>query len=310
MQTISKKILSTQGIGLLFASSLLLLTGCSTKHQQVGYVSGYYPSNQSRSSVDRYSIPDPDRVTGSSAMHRATLRSYTVFGKRYHPQIVPIGTVEYGVASWYGPDFHGKKTSSGEIYDMYAPGTAAHKTLPMNTIVKVTHRNTGESVKVRINDRGPFVEGRIIDLSYTAGKAIGLDKTGIAPVTLEVLEYDEHIAQLAGGSEVRVARQEPREEIKPQVIAVAAASVSSSSGSDTAKGNYSIQLGAFRNPDSAKRLKESAKSSSGKQVEIKVVEVGDEKLHRVLINGFDTKEEALRFKQDQGLTSAVVVSAS
>lgn len=304
MRIISKKILSTQAISSLFASSALLLTGCSTKHQQVGYVTGYYPSNQHRG-FDHYSLPDPQKVDGSNALHRATLRSYTVFGKRYYPRIVPIGTLEHGIASWYGPDFHGKKTSSGEIYDMYAPATAAHKTLPMHTIVKVTHRDSGESVKVRINDRGPFVEGRIIDLSYTAGKAIGLDKTGIAPVVLEVLEYDSYISQqstqpaLPSKPPVQVAQK------KEQIIPLQKAEVARTS----AKSSYAIQLGAFKNIESAKRLKSEVKSG-GKMVEIRVVEIGDEKLHRVIIGGFSTKEEAIQFKRDMNLNSAVVVSTS
>jgi len=120
---------------------------------------------------------------------KATKNVYSVNGKVYFPkQKVPIGWTQKGIASWYGPNFHGKYTSDGEIYNMYAL-TAAHKTLPMNTIVKVTNLNNGRSVIVRINDRGPFVRGRIIDLSYAAGKKIGLNKTGIAPVKLKVIGF-------------------------------------------------------------------------------------------------------------------------
>ena len=108
--------------------------------------------------------------------------------KTYSKQKVTIGWSERGIASWYGLKFHGNYTSSGEIYNMYA-FTAAHKTLPMNTIVKVTNLNNGKSVIVRINDRGPFVKGRIIDLSYAAAKKIGLDKTGIAPVKIIVIGF-------------------------------------------------------------------------------------------------------------------------
>ncbi|MEO1959060.1 MAG: septal ring lytic transglycosylase RlpA family protein [Nautiliaceae bacterium] len=116
-----------------------------------------------------------------------TNRPYTIHGVTYNPyKDVYVGWTQEGLASWYGPNFHGKLTSNGEIYNMYA-FTAAHKTLPMGTIVKVTNLNNGKSVIVRINDRGPFVRDRIIDLSYVAGKVIGLDKTGIAPVRLKVL---------------------------------------------------------------------------------------------------------------------------
>ncbi len=95
---------------------------------------------------------------------------------------------QVGIASWYGPGFHGKRTANGEIYDMYAM-TAAHKTLPFNAIVKVVDLDTGRWVIVRINDRGPFVPGRIIDLSYAAAKELGIVEKGIARVGLKVLKW-------------------------------------------------------------------------------------------------------------------------
>lgn len=94
---------------------------------------------------------------------------------------------EVGIASWYGPGFHGKVTASGEPYDMYA-FTAAHKTLPFGTVVRVVDLSTGRSVVVRINDRGPFVPGRIIDLSYAAAEALGMVERGTARVGLVVLQ--------------------------------------------------------------------------------------------------------------------------
>jgi rare lipoprotein A len=94
--------------------------------------------------------------------------------------------VEIGIASWYGPGFHGRRTASGEIYNMYAY-TAAHKTLPLGTYVRVINLENGKSVVVRINDRGPFKKGRIIDLSYAAAKKIGMIEKGTARVRLEIL---------------------------------------------------------------------------------------------------------------------------
>lgn len=93
-----------------------------------------------------------------------------------------------GIASWYGADFNGRLTANGEIYDMYKM-TAAHKTLPLGTVVKVHNRENGLEVEVRINDRGPYVKGRIIDLSRTAGRAIGMRDAGTARVTLEVVRW-------------------------------------------------------------------------------------------------------------------------
>ena len=96
------------------------------------------------------------------------------------------GNVQKGLASWYGPNFHGRLTSNKETYNMHAL-TAAHKTLPFGAYVRVTNLNNGKSVVVRINDRGPFIKGRIIDLSYAAAKKLGMSETGVAPVKIKVL---------------------------------------------------------------------------------------------------------------------------
>ncbi len=100
------------------------------------------------------------------------------------------GWTEEGVASWYGPPFHGRQTASGEVYDMEAP-TAAHPTLPFGAVVEVVNARTGARTTVRINDRGPFVGGRIIDLSRRAAREVGLLGPGIGPVRLTVLEAPE-----------------------------------------------------------------------------------------------------------------------
>lgn len=107
----------------------------------------------------------------------------------FEPEVSPEG-VQEGIASWYGRDFHGKPTSSGEIYDMYAM-TAAHKTLPLGTTVEVTNIENGRRIDVVINDRGPFVAGRIIDLSYTGAKRLDIVDTGVARVRLKVTGRDE-----------------------------------------------------------------------------------------------------------------------
>lgn len=99
----------------------------------------------------------------------------------------PKGDIQTGLASWYGPDFHGKKTSSKEIYNMYDM-TAAHKSLPFGTQVMVTNLENGKSVMVRINDRGPFVKGRIIDLSYSAARVLDMIDPGVVKVRIEVVE--------------------------------------------------------------------------------------------------------------------------
>lgn len=116
--------------------------------------------------------------------------SYVVRNKRYWVKPVDRGYRESGQASWYGKKFQGRLTANQEIFDMYKL-TAAHKTLPLPSYVRVVNRHNGKSVVVRVNDRGPFVEGRIIDLSYAAAKQIGMAEIGVAPVTIEVLGWSD-----------------------------------------------------------------------------------------------------------------------
>lgn len=111
---------------------------------------------------------------------------YEVYGRRYHVMQTSEGYLERGVASWYGKKFHGRLTSNGETYDMYAM-TAAHKTLPLPAFAEVTTLENGKRVVVRINDRGPFVKDRIIDLSYAAATRIGMTEKGTALVEVRVL---------------------------------------------------------------------------------------------------------------------------
>ena len=114
----------------------------------------------------------------------------------------PAGHALSGVASWYGGKFHGRRTANGEIYDMHLL-TAAHKTLPFHTLVRVTRLDNGRAVTVRINDRGPFVAGRIIDLSFAAARRLGMEDDGTARVQLELLAADQ-AAPAAVDTEVRV----------------------------------------------------------------------------------------------------------
>lgn len=117
---------------------------------------------------------------------QGNLPFYEVMGERYHVLPESEGYLEKGVASWYGREFHGRKTSNGEVYDMYGM-TAAHKTLPLPTNARVTNVATGKSIVVRINDRGPFKKGRIIDLSYGAARELGFLSAGTTTVEVEAL---------------------------------------------------------------------------------------------------------------------------
>jgi len=154
----------------------------------------------------------------------ATQRAYKVNGHWYIPIPDATGFVQRGIASWYGPKFHGKKTANGETYNMHAM-TAAHKTLPIGTLVSVRNLNNGREAVVRINDRGPFVRGRIIDLSRAAAKKIGMLATGTAPVEITALER------------------------------ASSAALSHPTGPVFDRGDFTVQIGAFTEPQRAKRLK-------------------------------------------------------
>lgn len=150
---------------------------------------GYYlddgPGENPPPDLDRI----PDAVPRPEPLHRGALRPYTVMGRNYTPMTSLAPYSARGVASWYGRRYHGKPTSSGEPYDMYAM-TAAHPVLPIPSYAKVTNLKNGRSVVVRINDRGPFLSGRLIDLSYTAAYKLGVLNGGSAYVEVETITPD------------------------------------------------------------------------------------------------------------------------
>lgn len=170
----------------------------------------------------------------------------------------PIVQGEQGIASWYGHPYDGRPTASGEIYNMHAM-TAAHRTLPFGTEVRVHDLENGRSVTVRINDRGPFVEGRIIDLSYAAAQAIHMP--GVAKVRLEIL-----------GSEASSAPAAPAAATEQAAI-------------------YAVQVGAFRDPGNAERLKAQI-SSKFQPVSIASYDRGDGMYHRVRVGQLATQQAA------------------
>jgi rare lipoprotein A len=159
--------------------ALIALCGCTTQAPRTT------PPPSDLPPPDIAAIPEPiPKVEPRSA--RGNPPFYDVLGKRYFVLPSAAGFVERGIASWYGPGFHKERTSTGDPYDMYAM-TAAHKTLPLPCYARVTNLSNGRSVVVYINDRGPFKEGRIVDLSYTAAARLDILKAGTAPVELVVL---------------------------------------------------------------------------------------------------------------------------
>lgn len=159
---------------------LMILTACTTAPRRTEPVP-LPPDNVDVSAI-------PDAVPRIEALSKTgNPESYTEFGKRYWVMPNAKGFREQGKASWYGPKFHGKRTSSGDPYDMYQM-TAAHKTLPLPSYVRVTNRLNGRSVVLRVNDRGPFVGDRILDVSYVAAKKLGMAESGLADIDLQVVE--------------------------------------------------------------------------------------------------------------------------
>ncbi len=165
----------------LLLSITLVLAGCSSTPSRYQHRHDFTP----RPISDVHSLPEPTpKAEPRSAIGNPV--SYRVFGKEYRLLPTADGYRERGQASWYGMKFHGHTTSNGEIYDVYQ-FTAAHKTLPIPSYVRVTRLDNGKSVVVRVNDRGPFHGGRIIDLSYAAAVKLGMERQGVADVEVEVI---------------------------------------------------------------------------------------------------------------------------
>lgn len=216
------------------------------------------------------------------------MKCYTVRGKRYSPTYVKVGQVMKGVSSWYGPNFHGKRTSNGEVYNMHAR-TAAHKTWPMDTMVKVSNLQNGKSTIVRINDRGPFVRGRIIDCSYTAGKEIGLDRMGIAKVSIQVVGFAGKVQSAEKIAQNKKARTETRVMLS----------------------NFGVQVGAFKRREGAEVTRKMFASMYPKYKPVvkrfENVDGSGEPLYRVWLMGFGSEQEARDFKNCNDLNGAFIV---
>ena len=257
---------------------LLALNGCSTRGAKT---------------YRNYNAPEPksyseDRNAYSAEVEEKkyshpTMRPYVIRGIRYHPTVVSVGDRFKGNASWYGPDFHGKLTSNGETYNMYDM-TAAHKTLPMNTIVKVTNKRNGLSTVVRINDRGPFVATRIIDLSNKAAHEIKMVGAGTAPVTIEVLGFETH-----GKKNIPTQAQLKK---SPQTQELT---------------NFALQIASFSRIEGALATQEKYDNTDGYKTIIKDVEVKNGRAFKVWLKGFQSEQEARDYKASGIFKNAFIV---
>lgn len=253
-------MLSKKDVCLLGIVALLLaLSACSARKM---------PGVQHPPGDENYPFPTTTKPDGTPL---ATQRPYTINGTTYTPLATAEGYREVGLASWYGPNFHGKSTSNGEKYDMEAM-TAAHKTLPMNTWVRVSNINTGQNVVVRINDRGPFVDSRVIDLSKAAARDTGVLQPGTAKVEVVALGYRR---QGTGTATVPAQYDQP-------------ASYNT--------GVFTVQVGAFVNQDNAKRLAEQLRAAYGSG-DIQRYDRGDQIFYRVRVGKFSSLDDAKNMQQ-------------
>lgn len=280
---------------------LLVLSGCGKS--QVGYSSMPYPQSSSGSSSS-------GKLPSGNGGYYKTGKPYKVAGQWYYPLQSAAGYEATGVASWYGRDFHGKKTANGERYDMYTM-SAAHKTLPMPTMARVTNLENGRSVIVRINDRGPFVKDRLIDLSYAAARELGYDSQGTARVRVQVLGNGDPATYSASDSRPNnsPAPAPAPTTRNPAPVVAAAPAAPPLAASPPPSGAMFIQLGAFSSEVNARRLEDEL---SGNHPSVRVY--ADYRISpgvfRVRIGPFTNVEEiesqVLSLRQ-QGYAQAIVV---
>lgn len=257
----------------------------NSNHQQSDN-SNYEPSpsfSQKRSD----SFKEDNNIKNSANMHKYTMRRYCVQDICYTPSVIEIGSKYRGVASWYGEKFHGKKTSNGESYNMYGI-SAAHKTFPMNTIVRVKNVSNGKTVTLRVNDRGPFVGDRIIDLSFGAAKRIGSDKKGLTEVELEVLGFNGKI-----NSKLSFKSIPKSNSYKPQ--------------REYIQKDLGLQLGSFSDKENAISLVERYNNNNYYKVVIHTWRDEGRELYRVRVIGFKSLEEIEDYKNKHNLTHAITV---
>ena len=253
-----------------------------------------------------------DAVPRIEPLHRFANRPYTVFGREYVPATSLRPYKERGVASWYGRKFHGEKTSTGEIYDMYAM-TAAHPTLPLPSYARVTSLATGKSVIVRVNDRGPFLHNRVIDLSFAAATRIGIVQKGSGEVEVEaIIPIETAATAMAAPLPPVASAPAPATPAVPSTAAAPAMPPAESPAPPVAatEGGFVVQLAAFAsNANADNFVARLAPSIASVGVEPKVRQVNG--LFRVFVGPYasrdDAKRIADRLRDALGLPSTIAI---
>ena len=266
---------------LLLVVVTALAAGCSSVPRSGGYYQDDGP--HARPAVDISKVQDA--VPRDEPLSARGNKPYSVFNVGYRPLKNAKGYRERGVASWYGKKFHGRLTSSGEPYDMYAM-TAAHKTLPLPSYVRVRNLGNGKSVVVRVNDRGPFLNNRLIDLSYAAAARLAIIGTGTGIVEVESLSS----AEPAMPTTVRLPEPEPQPlNVAPRLY---------------------LQIGAFTSRDNAESLKQRLAKADLQPVHIQDTALDTTPLYRVRLGPLSNVDESDRLAARvaaQGLPIPIVV---
>lgn len=295
---------------LLASACALVLSGCSTTSTSSGKIAskksgkikstkggGYYLDDGPMDEIPENLMDVPDAVPKVEPLRTANSRPYVVFGRTYTPMTELRPYKKTGVGSWYGKKFHGQKTSSGELYDMFAM-TAAHPTLPIPSYARVTSLETGKQVIVKVNDRGPFLSDRIIDLSYTAAYKLGYLNKGSGQLQVELLLPDEI-------ERINLARNNAYSPVdKPDVIATApvqqtetVVAVNTAKPAEqpirtaTSGSGYYLQLGAYQEAGNAQSYQEKfAMSLSHKLPALEIVQMGN--FYKLLAGPYPTLADA------------------
>ena len=256
-----------KGLAPTLALALLLLAGCAgEKTRKEPAETGDGPSSLKITPADVHDAQPKAEPLARYGNHTP----YTVLGKTYTVMPSSKGYEERGIASWYGSKFHGRRTSSGEPYDMHL-ATAAHKSLPLPTYAEVTNLDNGRKMVVKINDRGPFHDDRIIDLSYAAAIKLGVDQTGTARVEVRAIDVDTFkpaAVKVADGTFLQVgafSKRQTAENLAGKMMAAQLKPVTV----QKSRGLYKVWIGPY-----ASELEIEASAQ-------RVVELGYERPHRV-----------------------------
>ena len=304
---------TVSSLTLIAVASTLVLGGCASKPaQRTGSATkapsavparpgAYYKDDGPAASLPADIDRIPDAEPRAEPLHRFANRPYNVFGVDYTPltSIAPLR--QRGIASWYGRKFHGQKTAIGEIYDMFAM-TAAHPTAPLPSYARVSNPRSGRSVIVRVNDRGPFHPGRIVDLSYAAAHRIGIAQGGSGDVEFELLLPPFAAPRPATVPANPAPSVEPVPPVDPPPIAVGAAT---GAPGDT----FYVQLGAFGNFANAQAFQQRMSAELATTPRVQQID----SLFRVRLGPFDSREAAVIARERaQGIlaTSLPIISGS